>query len=96
VLRAANAAPELFLCYVASPPGLRETSSQQQVSYQGVARLQLCVQRGAGSSDGSGSTEGDTARAKAQWQAFEAAVAPVLRNAYQHVHNCKCDVVRAC
>jgi hypothetical protein len=84
VLRKANATPGLrFLCHIKSPPALRtSTASSQAVPYQGVLALQVCFR----ASDGA-------ELAEQQWQQFEAGVAPVLRKAYQHVHNCKCDVV---
>lgn len=86
VLRKANATPGLlFLCHVKSPPALRiaAANQQQQVAFQGVVALQLCFK------------SSDTAEfAEQQWQQLEAALAPVLRKAYQHVHNCKCDVVQ--
>lgn len=72
------------MCHIKSPPALRTaTASSQQVAYQGVVALQLCFRR----ADSAGYAE-------QQWQQLEAAVAPVLRKAYQHVHNCKCDVVQ--
>lgn len=85
MLRSANAASGLlFMCHVKSPPALRTAAaSSQQVAYQGVVALQLCFKAG-----------GTAAYAEQQWQQFEAAVAAVLRKAYQHVHNCKCDVVQ--
>jgi hypothetical protein len=85
VLRKASATPGLqFMCHLKSPPALRTAAaSSQQVAYQGVLALQLCFK------------SSDTAQvAEQQWQCFEASVAPVLRKAYQHVHNCKCDVVQ--
>jgi hypothetical protein len=85
LLRKANATPGLtFLCHVKSPPAVRTAAaSSQQVAYQGVLALQLCFRAGD-----------SAAAAEEQWQRFESAVAPVLRKAYQHVHNCKCDVVQ--
>lgn len=84
LLRKANATSGLtFLCHQKSPPALRTAAaSSQQVAYQGVLALQLCFRAGD-----------SAAEAEEQWQRFETAVAPVLRKAYQHVHNCKCDVV---
>jgi hypothetical protein len=85
VLRSANAASGLmFMCHIKSPPALRTAAaSSQQVAYQGVVALQLCFRAGD-----------SAACAEQQWQQLEAAVAAVLRKAYQHVHNCKCDVVQ--
>ena len=83
VLRKVNATPGLFLCHIKSPPALRAAAGGQQVAYQGVAALQLCFR-----------TCSSTALAEEQWAKLGAAVAPTLRKAYQHVHNCKCDVVQ--
>lgn len=85
LLRKANATSGLtFLCHLKSPPALRTAAaSSQQVAYQGVLALQLCFRGGDSAAQG-----------EEQWQRFESAVAPVLRKAYQHVHNCKCDVVQ--
>lgn len=85
VLRRASAAPGLLLlCHLKSPPALRAAAaSSQQVAYQGVQALQLCFR----SSD-------SAEYAEQQWQQMEAVLAPVLRKAYQHVHNCQCDVVQ--
>lgn len=85
VLRKANATPGcLFMCHIKSPHALRTAAvSGQQVAYQGVLALQLCFKP-------ADSTEyGDQ-----QWRQLVAALAPVLRKAYQHVHNCQCDVVQ--
>lgn len=72
------------MCHIKSPPALRTAAgSSAQVAYQGVQALQLCFR------------SSDTAEyAEQLWQQLQAALAPVLRKAYQHVHNCKCDVVQ--
>jgi len=86
VLRKANSTPGVFLCHIKSPARLAASSAagRQQVAYQGVKVLQLCWAAGSQAAD-----------AVQFWQGLEGALAPVLRKAYQHVHNCKCDVAEA-
>lgn len=86
MLRRANATPGLFLCHVKTPPAMR-AAGNRQAAYQGVQCLQWCC--------GSAGDAAAAAGVQERWRQLEAAVAPLLRKAYEHVHSCKCDVAAA-
>eukprot|EP00878_Enallax_costatus_P029299 GHUV01031750.1.p1 GENE.GHUV01031750.1~~GHUV01031750.1.p1 ORF type:complete len:385 (+),score=108.45 GHUV01031750.1:933-2087(+) len=83
VLSKMNTVPGIFICHKKSPAALQSVTGQP-VGYQGVAAMLQCLH-----------ATHDVHDAMQKWQLCAQAVVPVVRKAYQHVHNCKCDMALA-
>jgi hypothetical protein len=81
VMRRVNATGKVLLYGRTAPPLISSVSGLQ--SADRMSSLMICP------------LEGGAGAAAQQWQEVEGAMAPVLRKAFQHVHNCKCDMVMA-
>ncbi len=81
VMRRVNAGGQVLLYGRTAPPLISSVSGLQ--SADRMSSLMLCP------------LGGDAAEVAQQWEGVQQAMAPVLRKAFQHVHNCKCDVAAA-
>jgi hypothetical protein len=80
-MRRVNANAGVLMYGSTAPPLISSVSGLQ--SADRMSSLMLCP------------LGGDAAEVARQWEGVQQAMAPVLRKAFQHVHNCKCDVAAA-